>query len=103
MNNLAKDMTKREFCVLVLVAGSMPVCAGADWINRFGDQIIEVAEIMAEKLLQHQQSKAFGAFTNIAPDKDAVVIMDNDPGPVTVDFVGSGIDIESEDDRDGSS
>ena len=71
MNNLAKDMTKREFCVLVLVAGSMPVCAGAAWIDRYGDSIIEAAEAMAEKLMWHQQSKEFGGFTEDSEDESS--------------------------------
>lgn len=63
MSNLAKDTTKKELYTLVLVAG-MISNAGLDksWLEIYGNDIIDSAENMAEKLLQHQNAVTYATF-----------------------------------------
>ena len=73
MSNRASDFTKRELCVLNLVSGTMPICADASWLAFYGDGLIEGAEMMADKLIEHWQSKEFVPFVDKGTVSEGVV------------------------------
>jgi len=83
MTNLMKDMTKREMYVLVLVSGMLQD-ADASWLEKYGDNVIKAAELMADKML-------FRDKIEFHPTPFEAEYIGGDSVPDTVDLSGRGL------------
>ena len=85
ITNLVKDMTKREMYVLVLVSGMLQD-ADASWLEKYGDNVIKAAELMADKMLLRGKMEFIPT-----PFEGGHWAVREAPSPVTVEVAGSDL------------